>query len=502
MEKTKVVAYIRYSSHAQDDGNSVAAQISCITEYADRHNMEVIEFYIDMAKTGRNTKRNDYQRLIDDITTGQLQSNTVIVRALDRLHRNTKNGLIDVDVFEKHKIRLIAITDGIDTADGNYSKFALTIKFAAAEDYSNLLSKNTRAALLECAKDCKHLGGTPPIGYSVTPEGYYEIDETKAPIIRDIYRFYLSGMGYDDILTHMKRSGYKTNYGNDFSKSAINAILTNPKYMGTYIYDKTCPKDSEGKRNSHAKKDKYVEIPNGMPAIISEADFNKVKEKMSQNATKHTSRNGKQYYPLNGKIYCVECGKPFSGNINNSNGRKYLQYRRSCKCHVKSIRLEQLNRAVFYALQQCIFCPENKDKIVKHINAKLNVQKNLQTEEIITLTNRINGLENAQNRLATCLEEGKAAKTILDKMQKNETELTSLQKRLAIKNRQIINVDDETYEKLIQRFVQYMSDVKSPETFALKDKTIDSITIGEDQVTIHFNNGVTVDEDTIQYFNI
>ena len=157
---------------------------------------------------------------------------------------------------------------------------------------------------------------------------------------------------------------------------------------------------------------------------------------------------------------------------------------------------------MFYALQQCLFCPENKDKIITHINAKLNVQKNLQTEEIITLTNRINGLENAQNRLATCLEEGKAAKTILDKMQKNETELTSLQKRLAIKSRQIINVDDETYEKLIQRFVQYMSDVKSPETFALKDKTIGSISIGEDYVTIHFNNGVTVDEDTIQYFNM
>lgn len=502
MEKKQVVAYIRYSSHAQDDGNSVAAQISCITEYAEHHSMEVIEFYIDMAKTGRNTKRNDYQRLIEDITTGQLQSNTVIVRALDRLHRNTKNGLIDVDVFEKHKIRLIAITDGIDTADGNYSKFALTIKLAAAEDYSNLLSKNTRAALLECAKECKHLGGTPPIGYRVTPEGYYEIDETKAPIVRDIYRLYLSGMGYDDIIEHLKKNGYKTVNGNDFSKSAISSILTNPKYMGTYIYDKTSPKDSDGKRNSHSTKDKYVEIPDGMPAIISKADFNKVKEKMSQNATKHTSRNGKQYYPLNGKIYCAECGKPFSGNINNSNGRKYLQYRRSCKCKVKSVRLEQLNKAVFYALQQCLFSNENKDRIIKHINAKLAVQKNLQTEEIIALTNKINGLENAQNRLATCLEEGKAAKTILDKMQKNETELASLQKQLAIKSKQITTVDDETYDRLIKQFVPYMSDIKSPEAFSLKNETINNIAIGEHYVTIRFNNGVTVDEDTTKYFNI
>lgn len=114
-------------------------------------------------------------------------------------------------------------------------KFALTAQAASAENYSNLLSKNTRAALLESAKDCKHLGGTPPIGYSVTPEGYYEIDETKAPIVRNIYKYYLSGMGYDDIMKHLQQSGYKTSNGNDFSTSSISAILKNPKYMGTYI---------------------------------------------------------------------------------------------------------------------------------------------------------------------------------------------------------------------------------------------------------------------------
>ena len=111
-------------------------------------------------------------------------------------------------------------------------------------------------------------------------------------------------------------------------------------------------------------------------------------------------------------------------------------------------------------------------------------------------------MENAQNRLSTCLEEGKATKTILDKMQKNETELSCLKEQLAIKSKQITTIDDETYEKLIQQFVQYMSDVKSPEAFALKDKTIDNITIGENSVTVNFFNGVTVDEDTIKYFNI
>lgn len=89
----------------------------------------------------------------------------------------------------------------------------------------------------------------------------------------------------------------------------------------------------------------------------------------------------------------------------------------------------------------------------------------------------------------------------MDKIEKNETELSALKEQLAVKSRQLSTLDDETYHKLVQQFVGYMSDVKSPEAFALKDVAIDRIDIEEDGVTIHFKPGVTVDEDTMQYFN-
>lgn len=498
----QVIAYVRYSSHAQDDGNSVAAQIQCITDYAEKHNMEIENWYIDTAKTGRNTNRPNYKQMIDDIKNDHVKARTVVVRAIDRLHRNTKNALIDTDFFEKNHIRLIGIIDGIDTADENYSKFALTMKAAAAEDYSNLLSKNTRAALLESAKDCKHLGGTPPLGYSVTQEGYYKIDNVTAPIVRKIYRLYLSGMGYTYIQNHLKQKGFKTSSGNDFSKSALHSILTNPKYKGTYTYDRTMPKDSDGKRNSHAVKKKYVEILNGMPAIISEADFDKVQEKMTQNATKQTQRTGKHYYALNSKIFCPYCGKAFSGNMNNSNGKKYLQYRRSCGCKIKSIRVEQLNRSVFYALQQCLFCDANKDKIIQKINEKLNIQKSLQSEKITTLNNRINGLEKAQERLIGYISDGKESPSISNKIQNNDIELAALRQQLENESKQVTTINNEIYNGLVKQFTQYMSEVKSPETAALKDAAIHRIVPDKDEITICFNKGVTADNDIIQYFNM
>ena len=290
----KIIGYIRYSSHAQDDGNSVAAQTTCIEQYATAHDMEIEKFYIDTAKSGRFTEnRPEYNRMKEEIQNGTIQAKTIVIRALDRLHRNAAHQLEDLTFFEKQNIRLIAVTDGTDTASKSYNKLITTVKAAVAEEYSETLSKNTRAAQLESAKQCRHLGGLPPLGYRVNEVGFYEIDENTAPIIRDIFQLYLRGMGYDYIQKSLKQKGYQTANGNDFSKSAINSILKNQKYMGTYVYDRTESKDSEGRRNSHKEKAQYIQISNGMPAIISEKDFQKAQENMRKNATKQTHRTGR-----------------------------------------------------------------------------------------------------------------------------------------------------------------------------------------------------------------
>lgn len=497
--KTKVLAYIRYSSHNQDEGNSVAAQTTTIQNYADTHDMEIEDFYIDMAKTGRNTNRPQYQRMLEDIKNNATEAKCIIVRAIDRLHRNAKNQLADFEWFAEHSIRLISVTDGIDT-ETETSKLLTTIKAAVAEDFSETLARNTRSAMLECAKQCRHLGGIPPIGYKVNSEGFYEIDQIKAPIVRDIFSLYLQGMGYDYIINYLNEKGCKTAAGNDFTKTALHTILKNRKYMGTYVYDKSTSKNSEGKRNSHTSKERYIEIPNGMPAIISEDDFNKAQQKMAENSRKQSLRASKNYYALNGILHCGKCGKSFSGNINHSNDKRYFQYRGNCRCKVKNIRMERLNDFVFYAIQQCIFSPENKKKIIQKINTKLSVNRSLQSTEINALLSRINGIENAQNNLTNYLEAGRATETIFNKMQKNETELTILRSQLEAKSKEISSVDGEDYDRLVSKFMKYMSMVKSPEAVALRNAVIKNIEIN-DNITIKFNSGITVNNETIQYFN-
>lgn len=162
--------------------------------------------------------------------------------------------------------------------------------------------------------------------------------------------------------------------------------------------------------------------------------------------------------------------------------------------------MDSLNKFVFYAIQQCIFSPENKGKIIQKINAKLAINKGLQSTEINALLSRINGIENAQNNLTGYLEAGKATETIFSKMQKNETELKILRSQLEAKSKEISSVDDECYNKLVNKFVNYMSAVKSPEAAAFRNAVIKDIKI-DDNVTIEFNSGVTINSDTTQYFN-
>ena len=200
-KKTQLaLVYIRYSSHAQDNGNSPAAQMTCAENYTEAHQMTIEQIYHDYAKTGRNTNREGYQQMKNDILSGKVQAKIVVVRALDRLHRNTGNQIEDLKWMESHGIRLIAVNDSIDTASEDYSKFATIVKAAAAEETSDNISKNTRAALLESARQCRHLGGVPPIGYTVNEAGLYEIDPLTAPIVRDIYTLYSSGMGQFQLL--------------------------------------------------------------------------------------------------------------------------------------------------------------------------------------------------------------------------------------------------------------------------------------------------------------
>lgn len=107
----------------------------------------------------------------------------------------------------------------------------------------------------------------------------------------------------------------------------------------------------------------------------------------------------------------------------------------------------------------------------------------------------------AQDNLTEYLEKGKATQTIFEKMEKNETELRILDAQLKAKTQSLSIVDDEVYNTLVKQFVGYMSTEKTAEAFALKEAVIKDIQVDEDNIEIIFQSGMTLNEETIDYFN-
>ena len=65
--------YARYSSDAQNDGNSIEAQVNAITDYAQREDIVVVEQYKDMAKSGTTADRPEFQRMMKDAEQKRFQ---------------------------------------------------------------------------------------------------------------------------------------------------------------------------------------------------------------------------------------------------------------------------------------------------------------------------------------------------------------------------------------------------------------------------------------------
>lgn len=489
--------YTRYSSHNQDDGYSIEAQIMAAKKWAESNGIKIEKIYTDQAKTGRNTNRDGYQQMMQAVRNGEIK--IIIVHSLDRLHRRAVNQLRDIDEFEKLGVRLVAIKDGIDTIE-SYSKLLMTVRAAVAEEFSDNLSKETRKGQLVCASQCRHLGGKPPYGYKVNSDGFYEIDETRAPAVRQIYKMYLENMGYSYIISWLKEHGYKTQNGNDFKKNSLNSILKNERYKGTYTWDKSCPKDAEGHRNSHRTKLSYIKIEGGMPAIVSPEMFDAVQNKLHDKSRKCRHYGTKRYYPLNGRI-CCSCSERMTGNVQHSGKNRYYQYRCSDKCGNKAVNAELLEQSVLYALRECLFSECNQELLLKKLNEISAEYISENNKQHAQLMKRKQGIEVAQNNLLSVLEEGRVTNVIYRKLEQNEAELSQIESMLSKLNCANSEFTESDLRELKNRFIPYMQSNKSVTTKHLLDETIASVMVSDAGITIDFCDGVTADKEVKYYFN-
>lgn len=427
----RAIAYARFSSDLQRE-ESIEAQTRAIQQYCDANGFVLLTVFADRGISGTSDKRPEFQKMISMATKGDVDA--VIVHKLDRFARNRYDSAFYKNILKKNNVKLISVLENLQ--DSPESVILESVIEGMNEYYSLNLSREVRKGLQENALECKVTGGPPALGYSVDRNTQkYIINEYEAEAVRLIFRMYLEGYSYTEIIDTLNTKGYRTRRGIPFAKNSLYAILRNERYTGVYIYVKDSTKNPKGKYVRHGEydPDAVIRIPGGIPAIISEDDFHRVQAKMKERQHKAAKFSAKQEYLLSGKIYCGECGSPYAGNSRKPRPDHplYISYKctrrnqRDTKCNNPEINRDKLERLVLERLSGILFNPDVIPRLVEQYNEYIAEKTGSAKELTLALQTELRDVERKiTNTVNLMIETGSAAfKDKLNELEQSKEKL-------------------------------------------------------------------------------
>lgn len=320
----RAAAYCRVSRDSSDQLHSFAAQVQYYTKcISESGQMELADIYADEGVTGTKTaKRDDFNRLVADCKKGKIDR--VLTKSVSRFARNTADALMYARLLKEYGVSILFEKENIDTAYMS-SELLLALSGAQAQEESLSISKNMRWSVEGRMKSGTYLSSSTPYGYELK-DGEFHIVESEAEIVRQIFQWFLSGLGKKAIADRLNAMGTPKRFGYETWRiNTIAYILTNERYIGDALFQKNYTTDTlpfVKKRNRGEKAQYYVEGTN--PPIIPKEDFEAVQALIRQ--SRITERNGIQLRPLTRKIHCP-CGAVYTPIT--VNGKLYW----GCKTH-------------------------------------------------------------------------------------------------------------------------------------------------------------------------
>nr|MBQ4456590.1 recombinase family protein [Clostridia bacterium] len=370
------VIYARYSSYGQQE-QSIEGQIRDCRAYCEREGFKVVGEYIDRAISGRTDDRPDFQRMIAD--SSKKQFSYVVVWKLDRFARNRYDSAMYKAKLKKNGVKVLSAMEPI--SDSPESIIMEGLLESMAEYYSANLSENVKRGQRESILKHNWTGGGVPYGYRVQDKKLLPRDDT-APIVKEIFEKYASGISKKEICEDLNRRGLRTYAGCTFTKASLETMLKNKKYIGIFSYGELSYED-EGIR------------------LISDDLFNKVQKKLS--ATKRAPAEGKAKveYLLRGKAFCGHCGSRLVGECGRSKTGE-VHYYYACakkkKSHSCKKKNEQKGFLEWYVVEQTmayILDPARLDHVADAVVKAYD--KEFNTDEIKGMERELTRIEKEAN---------------------------------------------------------------------------------------------------------
>ena len=407
--------YIRLSKEdllrGRDESNSVINQRRLLEQYHQTHLDEFYDgteqdVYVDDGKTGTDTDREDFQRLLADVYSGRI--NCVIVKDLSRLSRNyTDAGNLIENLFVRLNVRFISLAEGVDSYRNpdSVSNIIVPITNVMNDQYCYQTSKKIRQVFDMKRRNGEFIGSYAPYGYVKDPNDKHAllVDPEAAEVVKSIFALFLSGMNKRGITYYLNDHGtlcptaYKQQQGLKYnapnaqgnpmwSTITIDTILKNRVYVGDMVQGRQRVKSYKIHIQERVPEEEWFIVENTHEAIIDRETFAKVQSLLKRDT--RTAPKAKQLYLFSGFLKCADCGRAMS-RIASKGIYVYYQcgtYKSLSKkaCTMHSIKSDRLEAGVLFAIQQQVHLALTYSEFVARINsAPLKKSKSKRLEDTI-----------------------------------------------------------------------------------------------------------------------
>ncbi len=406
-KQLRVAAYCRVSTDEEEQLSSYEAQCEYYTDkIMSNKEWTMAGIFADEGITGTSTKkRTEFLRMIRQCK--QKKIDLILTKSIQRFARNTLDCINYTRILRQLGIGVLFEKENINSLPPD-SEFMITMYGAMAQSESESISSNIRRGRQMHAKvgtlkiPCHWL-----YGYKKDADGKFCIVPEQAEVVREIYERYKDGASLRNLKDWLEGNQIKTVLGTaDWSISVIKGILTNEKYCGDVLLQKTFCTDVISKKivKNVGQMAQYY-MPDHHEAIVSREQYNAVKAEMARRSalrspskeavTGRTCYTSK--YALSDRLFCGECGTLYRRKTRNVKGNIYHEWRCISRleygkkyCHESpTLREIPLQNAILAAINSAM---SNKAALVDRI-------KNVVSLELLPVQGQTMSLADIERRL-------------------------------------------------------------------------------------------------------
>ncbi|MER1957889.1 MAG: recombinase family protein [Solibacillus sp.] len=302
--------YIRVSTNEQVlEGYSISAQRERLTAFCVAQGWDDYKFYVDEGISGKDTKRPEFQKLLNDIENGFIK--TILVYRLDRMTRSVRDLHNILDFLDKNGCVFRSATEIYDTSTAMGRMF-ITIVAAIAEWESSNLGERVVMGQVEKARQGEWAAQA-PYGWRKDKEHKLHINEAEIGAVKLMVQKMHEGLSFRQLSEYMSSTDYKPKRGYKWHIRTLMDLMHNPVLYGAMRW-----------------KDEIYEGTH--EGILTKEQFNEL-QRIINSRQNYKKRDVKTHYIYQMKLTCPDCGNRLSSERyvwKNKDGNQ--QVRNSYRC--------------------------------------------------------------------------------------------------------------------------------------------------------------------------